>query len=364
MAASGCYNSSCPLLPARRKCLMRAQLLERIGELTETSKPLRLVDTPRPTPGAEDLLVKVSVCGVCHTELDEIEGRTPPLELPAILGHQIVGHVEATGQDVQGFAAGDRVGIAWIFSACGHCEYCRSDRENLCPGFRATGRDAPGGYAEYITVPAAFACKIPVGLNDAEVAPLLCAGAIGYRSLRLTNLIDGQNLGLTGFGASAHLVLKLVQIQFPAARSFVFARSESEQQFARELGATWAGGITDIPPESLHAIIDTTPAWLPIVSALGHLRPGGRLVINAIRKEDKDKSACQSLNYPRDLWLEKEIKSVANVTRRDVSDFLALAAEAELRPEVREYALEDANQALIDLKFHSTRGAKVLRIAD
>ncbi len=343
---------------------MRAQLLERTGELTESARPLRLVNWPVPVPGPGELQVRVSVCGVCHTELDEIEGRTPPPELPAILGHQVVGHVETIGKDVQGFQTGDRVGIAWIFSACGHCEYCRTDRENLCPDFRATGRDAPGGYADYLTVPAAFACKIPAGLTDLEAAPLLCAGAIGYRSLRLTNLGDGQNLGLTGFGASAHLVLKLVQAEFPQARVFVFCRTESEQEFARELGAVWAGGITDSPPELLHAIIDTTPAWLPVVSALARLRPGGRLVINAIRKEDRDKAAWQTLDYPRDLWLEKEIKSVANVTRRDVTEFLALAAVAGLRPEVQEYSLADANQALIDLKFRRVRGARVLRIAE
>ena len=343
---------------------MRAMLLEQLGEITETSRPLCPSDWPQPTPGPHELLVRVSVCGVCHTELDEIEGRTPPTQLPAILGHQVVGHVASAGKAVEGFETGDRVGIAWIFSACGHCEYCRTGQENLCSDFRATGRDAPGGYAESLTVPASFAYPLPTGLTDREVAPLLCAGAIGYRSLRLTNLTDGQNLGLTGFGASAHLVLKLVQVQFPRARVFVFSRTESEQEFARELGATWAGGITDSPPEPLHAIIDATPAWLPIVSALSHLRLGGRLVINAIRKEDRDKDAWQNLDYPRDLWLEKEIKSVANVTRRDVSEFLKLAAEANIRPEVQEYALADANQALIDLKFRRIRGAKVLRIAD
>lgn len=342
---------------------MRAMLLEQLGEITETSRPLRLSEQPRPTPGPDELLVRVSVCGVCHTELDEIEGRTPPVQLPAILGHQVVGHVESAGEIVQGFTTGERVGIAWIFSACGQCEYCQGGQENLCPDFRATGRDAPGGYAEYLTIPAAFAYPIPDGLTDLEIAPLLCAGAIGYRSLRLTNLVDGQNLGLAGFGASAHLVLKLVRVRFPRTKVFVFSRTESEQNFARELGATWAGHITNAPPEPLHAIIDATPAWRPIVSSLAHLRPGGRLVINAIRKEDHDKTAWQTLDYPRDLWLEKEIKSVANVTRRDVIEFLTLAHEAKLRPEVQEYPLADANQALLDLKFRRIRGAKVLRVA-
>jgi propanol-preferring alcohol dehydrogenase len=341
---------------------MRAMLLERLGPITDTALPLRLVDWPTPTPAANELLVKVSVCGVCHTELDEIEGRTPPPRLPMILGHQAVGHVAACGPGATGFQSGDRVGIAWIHSACGQCDFCRTDRENLCPQFVATGRDAPGGYAEYLTVPAAFAYPIPASLSSVEAAPLLCAGAIGYRSLRLTNLQDGQNLGLTGFGASAHLVLKVVRHQFPRAKVFVFSRTQSEQSFARELGAAWAGDTQAAPPEKLHAIIDTTPAWTPVVSALGNLAPGGRLVVNAIRKEDADQSSLLDLDYARDLWQEKEIQSVANVTRRDVSEFLQLAAALPLRPEVEEYALEDANRALLDLKQKRIRGAKVLRV--
>lgn len=341
---------------------MRAMVLERLGEVTEASPPLRLVDWPQPIATDDELLVKVSVCGVCHTELDEIEGRTPPSPLPAILGHQVVGRVEACGANVRTFAPGDRVGIAWIFSACGQCVACRSGQENLCPQFRATGRDAPGGYAEYLTVSSQFAFAIPAVFSDAEAAPLLCAGAIGYRSLRLTNLEDGQALGLTGFGASAHLVLKMVRQQFPQMRVFVFSRTERERQFALELGAVWAGDTTVESPETLQAIIDTTPAWSPVVSALRNLAPGGRLVVNAIRKEETDKPTLLKLDYPRDLWLEKEIKSVANVTCQDVAEFLELAATVPLRPEVQEYALEDANQALLDLKEKRIRGAKVLRI--
>ncbi len=194
------------------------------------------------------------------------------------------------------------------------------------------------------------------------MAPLLCAGAIGYRSLRLTNLEDGQTLGLTGFGASAHLVMKMVRHQFPRTRVFVFSRTERERQFALELGAVWAGDTLAESPEKLQAIIDTTPAWAPIVSALRNLAPGGRLVVNAIRKEETDKPTLLKLDYPRDLWLEKELKSVANVTRQDVAAFLELAAKVPLRPEVQEYALEDANRALLDLKQKQIRGAKVLRI--
>jgi alcohol dehydrogenase, propanol-preferring len=211
-------------------------------------------------------------------------------------------------------------------------------------------------------VPAAFAIPIPEVFSDVEAAPLLCAGAIGYRSMKLTGLEDGETLGLTGFGASAHLVLKMVRHRYPNTRVYVFARSEGERAFARELGAVWAGDAAEEPPEKLAAIIDTTPAWQPVVSALRNLEPEGRLVINAIRKEERDKDALLSLDYPRDLWLEKEIKSVANVARSDVREFLALAAEIPLRPETQEFPLEQANEALRELKARKIRGAKVLRI--
>jgi propanol-preferring alcohol dehydrogenase len=260
------------------------------------------------------------------------------------------------------FKSGDRVGVAWIFSTCGSCKFCREGNENLCPEFKATGRDANGGYAEYAVVPEAFAHPIPPLFKDGEAAPLLCAGAVGYRSLRLTGLKDGQSLGLVGFGASAHLVLQIAKHKFPASRILVFARSEAERIFARELGAFWAGGIEEDPPERFAGAIDTTPAWQPVVASLKNLDPGGRLVINAIRKEETDKEALLKLNYARHLWLEKEIKSVANVTRRDVEEFLDLAAKIPIRPEVREYPLENANEALLELKEGRIRGAKVLRM--
>ena len=342
---------------------MRAMLLKALGPLPRIPAPLELADWPDPTPGPGEVLIRVGACGVCHTELDEIEGRTPPPRLPIILGHQVVGRVEALGEGAGDFRVGDRVGVAWIYSACGHCDACRRGEENLCDQFRATGRDAHGGYAERMVVPAAFAHAIPDVFADVEAAPLLCAGAIGFRSLRLAGLEDGRRLGLTGFGASAHLVLKLVRHQFPNTRVFVFARTEEERTFARELGAAWAGDTLERAPEPLHAIIDTTPAWTPIVAALANLERGGRLVINAIRKEDADKPALLEIDYPRHLWLEKEIKSVANVTRFDVREFLRLAAEIPLRPEVQEYALEDANRALVELKAKKIRGAKVLRVA-
>jgi propanol-preferring alcohol dehydrogenase len=341
---------------------MRAMVLRAVRPLAENPAPLELAEWPDPAPGAGEILIRVSACGVCHTELDEIEGRTPPRQLPMILGHQVVGRVEARGESAERFPPGVRVGVAWIFAACGTCDRCRRSQENLCEDFRATGRDVPGGYAELMTVPEAFAHEIPDGFSDAEAAPLLCAGAIGYRSLRLTGLENGSTVGLTGFGASAHLVLMLVRHRFPATRVFVFARTAAERDFARHLGAAWTGDTREQAPEPLDAIIDTTPAWTPIVEALLNLKPGGRLVVNAIRKEDHDKSALMALDYSHHLWLEKEIKTVANVTRDDVRELLRLAAEIPIKPQVEQFALEAANQALLELRAKSVRGAKVLRV--
>lgn len=338
-------------------------ILKEITDFRDTATPLVPADVPVPVPGDMEILIKVSTCGVCHTELDEIEGRTPPPNFPVILGHEVVGRVEDAGKDTNRFQMGDRVGVGWIHSACGQCQYCRSGNENVCEQFRATGRDVNGGYAEYMTVPEDFAYPIPEIFSDAEAAPLMCAGAIGYRSLRLANLQDGQNLGLTGFGASAHLVLKMAQHLHPNSGIFVFARSEKEQAFARELGAVWAGSTEDASPEKLHSIIDTTPAWKPIVEGLKNLECGGRLVINAIRKEDGDKDYLLKLDYPSHLWLEKEIKSVANVARKDISEFLQLAAEIPIKPHVQEFPLEDANRALLELKERKIRGGKVLKIS-
>jgi len=337
-------------------------ICRQITDLKKNRTPLVSVEIARPVSGEKDVLIRVTACGVCHTELDEIEGRTPPPSFPVIPGHQVVGRVVETSALDQRFRLGDRVGVAWIHSACGHCQHCLAGEENLCAEFKATGRDVDGGYAQFIKVPEAFAHPIPDVFTDAEAAPLLCAGAIGLRSLRLTGLRDGQNLGLTGFGASGHLVLKTVRSQYPNVKVFVFARSAQERAFARQLGAVWAGDSVDESPEKLHSIIDTTPAWKPVVAALENLAPVGRLVINAIRKEDNDKSELLKIDYSKHLWMEKEIKSVANVTRRDVGEFLELAAAMSFRPEVQEYALEEANRALIDLKERRIRGAKVLRI--
>lgn len=340
--------------------MMNAMVLNRLDSLANNPAPLIMQQVPVPVPGEQDLLLQISVCGVCHTDLDEVEGRVLPARLPVILGHQVVGFVHESGNRVSEFGVGDRVGVAWLFSACGQCEFCRSGRENLCPSFKATGRDANGGYAEYMVVPAAFAYHLPPGLADEYVAPLLCAGAIGYRSVQLSGLTDGQLLGLSGFGASAHLVLELVRDQYPNTAVFVFARDEVERVFARQLGAFWVGDFNERPPQLLDAIIDTTPAWKPVLASLTYLKPGGRLVINAIRKEETDKNNLLTLSYPDDLWMEKEIKSVANITRRDVQDFLAIAARIHLHPDVQTYPLAEANRALLEIKQGGNRGAKVL----
>lgn len=339
---------------------MKAFLLQKISDLEVEQNPLQLIELPMPQVKENEILIKVRCCGVCHTELDEIEGRTPPPIYPVVPGHQVVGLVEQAGAKVNQFKLNDRVGVAWIFSACGGCEHCKNGFENLCSSFKATGRDAHGGYAEYMTVDENFAYRIPDFFSDAQAAPLLCAGAIGYRSLKLANITNGQALGLCGFGGSGHQVLKMAKSLYPDSPVFVFARSAEERSFALSLGAAWAGEINEKPPMLLHAIIETTPAWRPIVQSLLNLRPGGRLVINAIRKEGKDTNALLSLDYSDHLWMEKEIKSVANITRSDVKDFLQLAARIPLLPEIQSYPFEEANRALWELKNRHIKGSKVL----
>lgn len=347
-------------------------LLESLGEVDPLHPPLKLAQHPEPTLSPGEVLLKIARCGVCHTELDEIEGRMLPPKLPVILGHQVVGVIEKIAEPrsrrsltptlTPTVEIGQRVGVGWIASACGTCDFCKSGRENLCPQFKATGRDIDGGYAEYMKVRADFAHPIPDSLSDSETAPLLCAGAIGYRSLRLTNLADGHTLGLMGFGGSNHLVLKLAKHKFPNAHILVFSRNPEEREFALSLGAAWTGGIDQNPPRELDAVIDTTPVWGPDMAALKYLKPGGRLVINAIRKEETDRDVLLKMDYPSQLWMEKEIKSVANVTREDVREFLKIAGEAGIKPEFQEYDLKDANQALIEMKQGKIRGSKVLTV--
>lgn len=335
---------------------MRAMLLQSVAALEVNREPLTLETIARPGAGKGEILVRVAACGVCHTELDEIEGRTMP-RLPVVPGHEVVGRVAECGSGCHRFDIGDRVGVGWIHSSDGSAE------ENLHPSFKATGRDVNGGYAEYMTVPETYAYPIPDEFSDEEAAPLLCAGGVGYRSLRLANLGDGQVLGLTGFGGSGHLVLQLAKHLYPRGKVFVFARSEREREFALDLGADWSGDTAEQPPAQPHAIIDTTPAWKPVLAALACLRPGGRLVINAIRKESGDRDHMAGIDYAEHLWQEKEIKSVANVTHRDIAEFLPIAARIPIRVEFETYPLEEANRALRELRAGDVRGAKVLKIS-
>jgi propanol-preferring alcohol dehydrogenase len=333
---------------------MKAMILEHLASMQERPDPLRWVDLPDPEPEPDQLLLDVQACGVCHTELDEIEGRLPPPHLPVVPGHEVVGRVRQVGDQVTRFQVGDRVGVGWIYRSTG------APQENLAAEFQATGCDVNGGYAEQMTVPQDYAAAIPAALSDTQAAPLLCAGAIGYRALRLAELEDGDPLGLMGFGASAHLVLQLARHLYPHSPIYVFARQAEQRDFSLDLGAHWAGRTDQQPPRLLRSVIDTTPAWRPVVESLKSLRPGGRLVINAIRKEDADQDALLDLSYHEHLWMEREIKSVANLEHRDIREFLPLAAEIGIRSEVTEYRLSDANAALRKLREGGLKGACVL----
>ena len=341
-----------PLLDKERGVRMKAQILKEISPIE--NRPLKLIDLPIPRLRSKEILVRVSVCGVCHTELDEIEGRVQP-RLPIVLGHEIVGKVESFGLGVTKFKIGDRVGISWIHSACGKCHFCKEGNENLCSEFEGTGCHANGGYAEYTVVSEDFAYSIPDRFTDSQAAPLLCAGAIGFRDLKLSGIKAGQTLGLFGFGASAHIVIQLAK--YWGCESFVFTRSEEHRNLAKNLGATWTGRAEDDPPRKLNCAIDFTPVGETILNALRVLEKGGRLVIAVIRK----RNPIPPLDYAQLLWDEKEIKSVANITRKDAQEFLPLAAEIPIIPEVREFKLEEANEALILLKQGKIQGAAVLR---
>jgi propanol-preferring alcohol dehydrogenase len=334
---------------------MKAMILRAISPVEQNS--LEMTDAPIPVPGPREILVRVTVCGVCHTELDEIEGRLPA-NLPIVLGHEVVGRVEGAGAGAAKFKRGDRVGIAWIHSACGRCRFCQEGNENLCSQFKGTGCQANGGYAQYTTVSEDFAYPIPDRYSDSEAAPLLCAGAIGYRDLRLSGIKRGDILGLFGFGASAHIVIQVARHW--GCEVFVFTRSEEHQILARQLGATWAGKPEDHPPRKLRCAIDFTPMGETVPAALRVLERGGRLVMAVIRK----RTPVPAMDYAELLWHEKEIKSVANITRADVHEFLPLASQIPIIPHVLEFRLEEANEVLLQLKQGKIQGAAVLRMPD
>jgi propanol-preferring alcohol dehydrogenase len=336
---------------------MKAIVLPRIAPIED--EPLIQTELPTPTPKDDEILVKVSVCGLCHTDLDEIEGRLRPGTLPIVLGHQVVGTVEEKGPGVTLHEIGARVGVTWLYSSCGACRFCRTSRENLCDQARWTGKDVNGGYAEYMVVGQDSAYPIPSVFSDLQAAPLLCAGVIGYRAIRLSDISDGQTVGLFGFGASAHIAIQLITHQFPNSDVFVFTRGDAHKELARELGAAWAGSATEEPPAPVDRAIDFTPVGETVRQALSVLNKGGRVVVNAIRKV----SPVPELVYDRYLWDEKEIKSVANVTRRDAIEFLPLAAEIPLHPTVEEVAPETVNQTLLRLKEGKLKAAAALRFS-
>ena len=335
---------------------MKAMILNKQSPAEQ--KPLELTDLPRPVPEDNQILVKVSVCGACHTDLDEVEGRLKPAKFPIVPGHQVVGKVTDKGKTATKFKIGERVGITWLYSACGQCNFCRTGNENLCSRAKWTGKDADGGYAEYMVIPEEFAYRLPERFSDSQAAPLLCAGVIGYRALRLAEITDGQIIGLFGFGASAHIVIQIIKYKFPNSPVFVFTKTAEHAKLAESLGAAWTGRSSDKPPAKLNKAMDFTPVGECVRDALAVLERGGRLVINAIRKE----TPVPALDYAEYLWLEKEIKSVANVTRADAEQFLPLAAQIPITPTVEEFPLDQANEVLIKIKHSKLRAAAALRV--
>jgi propanol-preferring alcohol dehydrogenase len=329
---------------------MRALVLEQPGPAA--SAPLELRELPRPVPGPGDLLLRVSACGVCRTDLQIAEGDLAPRRLPIIQGHQIVGHVEELGSDVTGWSVGDRAGVTWLAGACGHCVRCREGRENLCAFATFTGWDRDGGFAELASARADVAVRLPEAIDDLAAAPLLCGGVIGYRSLRVCGIEPGGRLGLFGFGASARLAIQ-VAVHW-GCKVFVCTRSEAERRRALELGAAWSGGYDQSPPEPLDAAITFAPAGDVVIAALRALDRGGTVAINAIHLD-------RVPEFPYDLlWWERCIRSVANVTRQDAREFMQLAAEIPVRADIEVHPLAEANLALQRIASGAVRGAAVL----
>ncbi len=317
--------------------------------------PLELVELPVPTPGPGEVRLQVQVCGICHTDLHIVEGDLSLPRLPIVPGHQIVGRVEAVGEGVTRFREGDRVGVPWLYSTCGRCEFCRSGRENLCREARFTGYHVNGGFAQFMVVPADFAYPIPEGFPDLQAAPLLCAGIIGYRALRLSQVQPGQRLGLYGFGASAHIAIQVARHW--GCEVYVFTRSKGHQDLARELGAAWVGQAQDTPPAPLHSAIIFAPAGWIVHEALRVLERGGTVALAGIHM-----SPIPEMDY-RLLYWERTVRSVANSTRRDAEELLQLAAEIPIQTTVEAFPLAEANRALRMLKGSRIDGAGVLQIA-
>ncbi len=333
-------------------------LPRRYPHLPWREEPLELVDMPIPEPASGQVLIEVLACGVCYTDVDIVEGRVR-CKLPVIPGHQIVGRVVTSGSGkLQRFSEGDLVGVAWIGKTCGRCRFCVTGMENLCDEFQATGCDINGGYTEYTVAYSDFVYRIPKNVDPVHAAPLLCAGAVGYRALKLTDLRNGMRLGLFGFGASAHIILQVVRKIYEDVEVYVFSRSEEHRELARALGADWTGHPNDDPPRRLDRAIDFTPVGEVTARALELLDRGGILVMNVIRKQTPI-----NLDYEKHLWSERVVRSVANVTRRDVEELLSVAGRYNIETHVQTYSLEEANKALRDLKAARIRGSAVLRIS-
>jgi propanol-preferring alcohol dehydrogenase len=331
---------------------MKAALLLKPGPIE--TQPLVLTDYPAPKPGPKEILIRVMVCGLCHTDLHTVEGELALPKLPLIPGHQIVGLVEGKGKEARRFREGDRVGVPWLHSTCGKCEYCREGNENLCDEARFTGLHADGGYAQYCVVGQDFACPIPKEYPDLQAAPLLCAGIIGYRALRLSGVKPGDRLGLYGFGASAHIAIQ-VAIHW-GCEVYVFTRSEAHRSLARSLGAAWTGRAEDEPSKKLHSAILFAPDGRLVHDALRSLRKGGTVALAGIHM-----SSIPEMEY-RLITHERGLKSVANSTRRDATDLLSLAPKIPIRTEVEAFPLAQANQALGLLKASKLKAAGVLTI--
>lgn len=331
---------------------MRAQVLRESKPVKEA--PLELVDRPVPEPGRGEIRLRVQACGVCHTDLHLVQGDLPLPRAPIVPGHQIVGVVDATGPGCRR-RAGERLGVTWLYSACGRCDFCEEGRENLCEQARFTGYHHDGGFAEFVVVPEAFTFPLPESLDPVQVAPLLCAGVIGYRALRLSEIESGQRLGLFGFGASAHITIQIARHQ--GCEVYVFTRSPEHREHARELGATWAGGSRDTPPALMHGSVVFAPAGRIVHHALRVLRRGGTLAINAVHM-----SPIPALRYEQ-IYFERTLRSVANLTRDDARGLLDLAGKIPIRTDVESYGLEAANDVLTRLEDSRIRGAAVLAIA-
>ncbi len=331
---------------------MKAMQLKKPKPAEES--PLELVELNEPVPQSKEIKLKVKACGVCHTDLHTVEGELSLPKLPLVPGHEVIGTVEGVGDDVTQFKKGDRVGVPWLYSSCGECKFCKRGMENLCENPKFTGLHTDGGYAEYMIAEEDFSYPIPENFPDENAAPLMCAGVIGYRSFRLSEVKPGEKLGLFGFGASAHIVIQIATVL--GCDVYVFTRSEGHRELARELGSVWEGSAKDDPPAKIDRVITFAPAGWIVKEALRVLEKGGTLAINAIHM-----SPIPKLDYEL-LYHEKNVKSVANVTRRDAREFLKIAGGIPIKTEVEVFSLEEANKALQLVKDAEIDGAAVLKI--